>query len=101
MTPDSLDKLRTIHKLLGEVIDAETATLPLEKRVDPETHLTYEEVQLMRAGMPINAIKEVRHRTGLTLADAKNLVEAAGTKLGLRVPDPEGWGGHRWTIPLK
>lgn len=101
MSPETIDKLRAIHKLLGEVIDAESGRVPLDKQVDPETNLTAGEVALMREGKPVFAIKEVRSRTGMTLSHAKVLVEAAGDKLGLRVPATDAWGGHRWTMPLK
>lgn len=42
------------------------------------------EIDLIKQGKKINAIKEVRQRTGMGLADAKNVVEAAAEELRRR-----------------
>lgn len=99
-----------LHKAQGLILDmpndagpvlAEMQTL-LTRAIAEETacaeglDVNASEIELMRQGQVIWAIKEVRQRTGLGLREAKDLVEAAGIKLGFRVPDPTGWGGYRW-----
>jgi hypothetical protein len=46
-----------------------------EKALPHHEHLTATEMDLVRAGNKIGAIKEVRARTGLGLADAKRIVD--------------------------
>jgi ribosomal protein L7/L12 len=90
MKPVTLDKLRSIHKLLGEVIAYES------DETNPSTGLTAEETDLMETGSVIYAIKAVRNRLGIGLKEAKEVVERAGDKMGLRVPDDSAWGNHKW-----
>ena len=84
------EKLASARRIIDDILRAEALA-------DPTTLLTPEETALI-AGKPrrfIEAIKSVRARTGLTLVQAKELVEQAGDKLGFREPGP--WGGRAWT----
>lgn len=45
--------------------------------VDPEGHLSSEELALVREGKPIHAMKTYRERTGASLVEAKRVVDEA------------------------
>lgn len=108
MKPETIRHLSAIHDLVTELLtapDAEGADIRVSEMwnhlVMVKNHvaeaaidaigMNAEELELMRSGNIIQAIKDVRNRTGIGLKDAKELVERTGDKLGLRVPDPV-WG---------
>lgn len=78
--------LAMMRVLLSRVQAAEASTID-------DLDLTREEVEQMKSGFIIDAIKAVRIRTGVGLKEAKEIVERAGVKLGVR--GPNGWTKFR------
>ena len=74
LEPEAVTQLVGIIKIFNEHISAP----------DLSYGLTPKEVNMMANSQKIHAIKSVRERTGMGLADAKRFVEDAVAKLGLQ-----------------
>lgn len=77
-------------KMAIQKVDFETGEITVTwhpqgvEKVYMNLNVSKEEVEFLKLGKKINAIKECRRRTGLGLADAKRLIEAAQDELRTR-----------------